>query len=88
MRHHDAAVLALAAALFLPGTGCDRGREDPAAAGDEPVAREGASVPVREPSTVVDWTAAEELPGYGESEARREAERCLQCGLICYRKMQ
>ncbi len=54
----------------------------------EPVPREGAAVPVREPSTVVDWTAAEELPGFSETEARHEAERCLQCGLICYRKMQ
>lgn len=30
--------------------------------------------------------AAEITLGYTESQARKEAERCLQCGLICYSK--
>jgi NADPH-dependent glutamate synthase beta subunit-like oxidoreductase len=32
------------------------------------------------------WIFPKELPGLDESAARKEAERCLQCGLICYRK--
>ena len=32
------------------------------------------------------WISPDMLPGLDESEARREADRCLQCGLICYRK--
>ncbi|MFH0844497.1 MAG: (Fe-S)-binding protein [Pseudomonadota bacterium] len=32
------------------------------------------------------WIFPEILPGLVESAAQREAERCLQCGLICYRK--
>lgn len=39
-----------------------------------------------EPSTLEDWTAATELSGLSDEDARAEAERCLQCGLICYRK--
>jgi formate dehydrogenase beta subunit len=32
------------------------------------------------------WIFPEALPGLEETSARREAERCLQCGLICYKK--
>jgi NADPH-dependent glutamate synthase beta subunit-like oxidoreductase/Na+-translocating ferredoxin:NAD+ oxidoreductase RNF subunit RnfB len=32
------------------------------------------------------WIFPKELPGLDETSARLEAERCLQCGLICYRK--
>jgi len=39
-----------------------------------------------EPGTGSDWTAGEETVGLIESESRKEAERCLQCGLICYKK--
>ncbi|MBW1720906.1 MAG: FAD-dependent oxidoreductase [Deltaproteobacteria bacterium] len=31
--------------------------------------------------------SAEIALGYSEEQARREAERCLQCGLICYRRV-
>ncbi|MCK4302944.1 MAG: FAD-dependent oxidoreductase, partial [Candidatus Eisenbacteria sp.] len=50
------------------------------------IAREGSQMPLREPSTGADWTSDKELSGLSEQEARREADRCLQCGLICYRK--
>jgi NADPH-dependent glutamate synthase beta subunit-like oxidoreductase len=33
------------------------------------------------------WIFPKEYPGLEESEARRESERCLQCGLICYEKL-
>ncbi len=33
-----------------------------------------------------DWLAAQDIPGLDEAGARREAARCLACGLICYRK--
>jgi NADPH-dependent glutamate synthase beta subunit-like oxidoreductase len=32
------------------------------------------------------WIFPKILPGLDEEAARREAERCLQCGLICYKK--
>ena len=32
------------------------------------------------------WIFPEKLPGLDETSARLEAERCLRCGLICYRK--
>ena len=32
------------------------------------------------------WIFPEEYPGLDEPAARQEAERCLQCGLICYEK--
>lgn len=34
------------------------------------------------------WVYPKEMPGLDESAARLEAERCLQCGLICYNKDQ
>jgi len=34
------------------------------------------------------WIFPKELPGLDEKSARREAERCLQCGLICYKKSE
>jgi hypothetical protein len=30
--------------------------------------------------------SAEIVLGYSEDQAKREANRCLQCGLICYRR--
>jgi hypothetical protein len=33
-----------------------------------------------------DWLAVQEIPGLEEADARREAARCLACGLICYKK--
>ncbi|MFH1143042.1 MAG: hypothetical protein V1774_00690, partial [Candidatus Eisenbacteria bacterium] len=39
-----------------------------------------------EPSTMADWTAAAERSGLSDEDARAEAQRCLQCGLICYKK--
>ncbi len=33
-----------------------------------------------------DWLAEQEIPGLDEAAARREAARCLACGLICYQK--
>ncbi|MDD5707018.1 MAG: FAD-dependent oxidoreductase [Kiritimatiellae bacterium] len=32
------------------------------------------------------WQARQEIPGLDEDGARREAARCLACGLICYQK--
>jgi formate dehydrogenase beta subunit len=32
------------------------------------------------------WIFPKEFPGFGEQKATREADRCLQCGLICYEK--
>jgi formate dehydrogenase (NADP+) beta subunit len=34
------------------------------------------------------WIFPSEYPGLDENAARREAERCLTCGLICYRKQK
>lgn len=34
------------------------------------------------------WIFPEEFPGLDEPAARKEAERCLKCGLICYMKSQ
>ena len=34
----------------------------------------------------ITWIFPKEFPGLDEAAARLEAERCLQCGLICYRK--
>lgn len=50
--------------------------------------RQGEDPSIREPSTPDDWITANELPGLTEAEAKQEAERCLQCGLICYTKDQ
>lgn len=56
--------------------------------GVAPCERQGANLPIREPSTPTDWLAVEELPGLSDEEAKQEAARCLQCGLICYTKDQ
>jgi hypothetical protein len=32
------------------------------------------------------WIFPKTFPGLDEEAARTEAERCLQCGLICYKK--
>jgi formate dehydrogenase (NADP+) beta subunit len=34
------------------------------------------------------WIFPSEYPGLDEASAKREAERCLRCGLICYRKQK
>ncbi len=34
------------------------------------------------------WIFPDEYPGLDEASARKEAERCLKCGLICYRKQK
>jgi formate dehydrogenase beta subunit len=34
------------------------------------------------------WIFPSEYPGLDEASAKREAERCLKCGLICYRKQK
>ena len=33
------------------------------------------------------WIFPREFPGLDEEAAIKEAERCLQCGLICYKKV-
>ncbi|MBD3235304.1 MAG: NAD(P)-binding protein [Candidatus Eisenbacteria bacterium] len=48
--------------------------------------RERAPLPHPTAGTENDWTAEEEVPGLDEEAARRESQRCLACGLICYRK--
>ena len=54
--------------------------------GVSPTPRQGLEIPAPEPSTDADWTLTEEVRGLTADEARVEAQRCLQCGLICYRK--
>lgn len=49
------------------------------------------AIPREQPPQVLagienDWLAAQEIPGLDEAAARREAARCLACGLICYQK--
>ncbi|MCF8146442.1 MAG: 4Fe-4S binding protein [Deltaproteobacteria bacterium] len=34
------------------------------------------------------WIFPSEYPGLNEASAKKEAERCLRCGLICYRKQK
>jgi formate dehydrogenase beta subunit len=34
------------------------------------------------------WIFPKEFPGLDEQAAKREADRCLQCGLICYMKLE
>jgi hypothetical protein len=34
------------------------------------------------------WIFPDEYPGLDEASSRKEAERCLKCGLICYRKQK
>jgi RnfABCDGE-type electron transport complex B subunit len=53
-----------------------------------PMPRQAPPTPPPEPSTDADWTAPEEITGLREAEAVKEADRCLQCGLICYKKAQ
>lgn len=50
------------------------------------VPRNEPSGEMREPGTGLDWLASEELSGLDDETARKEAERCLQCGLICYKR--
>ncbi len=48
--------------------------------------RQRAPIQVAEAGTENNWGNAEAIPGLDESASRREAERCLACGLICYKK--
>jgi hypothetical protein len=50
------------------------------------VERQRPSVLDVEGNSKTAWLYPKEFPGLEESAARREAERCLQCGLICYKK--
>jgi len=43
-------------------------------------------MPERPPQELVNDPSAEIALGYSEEQARTEAGRCLQCGLICYRR--
>ena len=51
-----------------------------------PVERQRQSVLDVEGNSKTAWLYPQEFPGLEESAARREADRCLQCGLICYKK--
>lgn len=44
------------------------------------------SIAYAEEKTVRERTPSEGPPGLDQAGAQKEAERCLQCGLICYRK--
>jgi NADPH-dependent glutamate synthase beta subunit-like oxidoreductase len=48
--------------------------------------RQCPSVTDVEGASKISWIFPKEFPGLDEAAARKEAERCLQCGLICYRK--
>ncbi len=54
--------------------------------GVTPTPRRQSTEHDREPSTEMDWKAAAELSGLSDADARAEGQRCLQCGLICYKK--
>jgi formate dehydrogenase (NADP+) beta subunit len=41
-----------------------------------------------ESGTENNWIDSDEIPGPDEKKARAEAERCLECGLICYKKKE
>jgi len=45
-------------------------------------------MPTRSPSELVSNPSAEIELGFTEEQALRESKRCLQCGLICYRRVQ
>ena len=51
----------------------------------KPIERRVAPRPSPEAGTENDWIAPAEIPGLTEAAARKEAQRCLSCGLICYR---
>jgi len=50
------------------------------------VERQRQSVLDVEGNSKTAWLYPKEFPGLEESAARRESDRCLQCGLICYKK--
>jgi len=50
------------------------------------VERQRQSVLDVEGNSKTAWLYPKEFPGLDETAARREADRCLQCGLICYKK--
>ena len=54
--------------------------------GIEAIPRRNAPLPTAEAGTTNDWRTDVEIPGLNESAAREEADRCLRCGLICYKK--
>jgi NADPH-dependent glutamate synthase beta subunit-like oxidoreductase len=45
------------------------------------------TMPERPEDEQIEDPNAEIALGYSEEEAKREAKRCLQCGLICYRRV-
>jgi RnfABCDGE-type electron transport complex B subunit len=51
----------------------------------KPIERRVAPRPSPEAGTENDWVAPAEIAGLTEAAARKEAQRCLACGLICYR---
>ena len=48
--------------------------------------RQRAPIQAAEAGSENNWGNAEAIPGLDERASRREAERCLACGLICYKK--
>ena len=55
----------------------------------EPVAVSARTLmPERTPDEIMKDPEAEIALGYSEEQALVEAKRCLQCGLICYRRME
>ena len=50
--------------------------------------RERPSVSDVEGDSKTAWIFPSEFPGLNEGSARKESERCLKCGLICYRKQK
>ncbi len=53
-----------------------------------PSVRERPAVTDVRGNTKSAWIFPKEFPGLDEPAARREAERCLRCGLICYEKAE
>jgi len=45
-------------------------------------------MPLRSSQEQIADPSAEAALGYSEAQARQEADRCLQCGLICYRRIR
>jgi len=52
----------------------------------KPYERQRPAVSDVEGNSKNSWIFPKEFPGLDESSARRESERCLECGLICYEK--
>lgn len=54
--------------------------------GVTPVNREALALPASETGAKNIWISTTEIPGLDEAAAKREAERCLSCGLTCYKR--